>query len=321
MEKQDLVVRRFDSQNWAQWEAFVSNSPQGTIFSERLWLSLLGLNYHLYGCFKGDEMVGGVVACEDAARPDCTSEIIPLTPFQGILFRDNSQMRTTTRESLERKTASAMADALEKDFQNLTFVNHYTIHDIRPFYWMTYGRPHEYTALVRYTYVVDTGDMDRAWNKLDENTRYEINKARKRDITVVESDDFALFDGMHERTFERQGNERDVPASLLQRVYANLKQANRCQLYLARTADGIVTSGVLAIWDTKRAYYLLGGSEPNYRSNGSASLALWTMFEKMSARFKEIDLVGCNSPKRGAFKAGFGGILKHYFVVSLKRTR
>lgn len=313
-------MREFDCSQLPTWDAFVVSSPQGNIFSESVWLTLMGYPFTVYGCFKGHDLVGGTAVLESSAHLR-TMESPPLTPFQGFLLRDNSRMKATEAHSLEMRTAAALVEMLEARYDHLTLCHHYTFQDLRCFYFRAFGRPAQYQTMVRCTYVVDLRDVKRTWAALDDKTRYEIRKAMKNGSVVEESSDFDVFDRMHLRTFQRQGVNRDIPAELLRRMYEQLKSCGRCQLYLAKNAQGATTSGAVAIWDNKRAYYILGASEPEHRNDGSASLTLWTMFERMAERGSpEIDLVGCNSPKRGAFKAGFGGALKPYFVVSLDRS-
>jgi hypothetical protein len=315
---QVLTVRELVATDAEIWDTFVAASPQGNIFSEMLWLDLFGFSFRVFGCYRGAEMVGGAAVYEDAEGKNAIGTP-PLTPFQGILFRDHAPMKPPAKESLEKKISTALIETLEQRYRSITLANHYTFGDVRPFYFHTYGQKNEYIVTVRYTHLVDLSDLERTWSKIDANTRYEIHKAEKRGSKVEESEDFAFFVGMHQRTFERQGVKRDIPEELLARLYSTLKRVGRCQLYLARNTKGAPTSGVLAIWDSKRAYYLLGASEPEHRNDGSASLTLWTVFKRMAKRgLREIDLVGCNSPRRGAFKAGFGGALKHYFLVSLR---
>ncbi len=313
-----LNVRELEPSELNTWDRFVGQSPQGTIFSESLWLELCAFPFRVLACYKGDDIVGGVAVFEDDSRKS-TMGIVPFTPFQGFLFRNNDFMNPPLREKLEKKVSIALIEALERRYRNIILCHHYDFHDIRPFYFHTYGQQREYTVTVRYTSVVDLRDIKRAWSRMDDNTRCEIHKGEKRGNTVRESDDFELFDDIHRRTLERQGIKRDMPTELLARMYARLKQENRCQLFLARDSAGSPTSGCLTIWDNKRAYHWLAGSDPERRNDGSASLTLWSVFQRMSERFQEIDLVGCNSPKRGAFKAGFGGTLRHYFVTALSR--
>jgi hypothetical protein len=314
-----LEVRELGADEMDLWDHFVASSPQGTIYSENLWLKLLGCPFRVLGCYKGGELVGGIAVCEDPARPRSTLHVPPFTPFQGILLRAPRAMRYTTRESMERKISFALIQSLHCLYDNLTLAHHYNYEDIRPFYWETYRQPQEYRAFVAYTYIVDLRDIDRAWSNLDDKTRCVVHKAEKCGSSVAESDDFAVFERLHQLTFERQGASHGIEGRLLPRVYDATRAAGRCQLFLAHNREGAPTSGVLAIWDANRAYYMFGASDPMYRSDGSASLTLWRVFQSMSKRFPEIDMVGCNSPKRGAFKAGFGGTLKHYFVVTLEK--
>jgi hypothetical protein len=74
------------------------------------------------------------------------------------------------------------------------------------------------------------------------------------------------------------------------------------------------------MWDTKRAYYIFGASNPEKIGDGASSLTLWTAFENLSPRFKEIDMVGANDYKIALFKRGFGGRLVPYFLVAKKIT-
>ena len=318
VEVNGLAVRELEALELDTWDRFVRESPQGTIFSESLWLKLLGYPFRILACYKGDEIVGGVAVFEDELRSN-TMETVPLTSFQGFLFRNNGFMKPPLREKLEKKVSFGLIEGLEHRYRNVTLCHHYSFEDVRPFYFHTYGQDSMYSVTVRYTSVVDLSDMNRAWSKMENNTHCEIHKGEKRGNSVQESDDFEIFDRMHRRTFERQGIERDIPSEFLARVYAELKKENRCQLFLAQNSVGSPTSACLAVWDNKRAYHWLAASEPEHRNDGSASLTLWTVCQHMSERFPEIDLVGCNSPKRGAFKAGFGGTLRHYFVTALSR--
>jgi lipid II:glycine glycyltransferase (peptidoglycan interpeptide bridge formation enzyme) len=260
--------------------------------------------------------VGGIAVFEDE-RENSTMGMVPLTPYQGFLFRNNSFMKPPLKEKLEKKISFALIEALEERYRHITICHHYNFFDVRPFYFHTFGRNAVYNLTARFTSVVDLTDMNRAWSRMEDNAHCEIHKGEKRGNTVEESDDFEVFDRIHRRTFKRQGIERSTPTQLLTHMYAKLKNEKRCQLFLARNLDGNPTSASLEIWDNKRAYHCLAASEPDHRNDGSASLILWTVFQRMSERLSEIDLLGCNSPKRGAFKAGFGGTLKNYFVTSL----
>ena len=57
-----LTVRELQPAQLSIWDRFVEQSPQGTIFSESLWLEICGLPFRGFACYKGDVIVGGVAA-------------------------------------------------------------------------------------------------------------------------------------------------------------------------------------------------------------------------------------------------------------------
>src|SRR5438105_5115318 len=107
-----LTVRELQPAQLSIWDRFVEQSPQGTIFSESLWLEICGLPFRGFACYKGDVIVGGVAVFEDESSKS-TMGTVPLTPFQGFLFRDNGFMKPPLREKLEKKVSHALIDALE----------------------------------------------------------------------------------------------------------------------------------------------------------------------------------------------------------------
>ncbi len=314
-------VRELTPAQFPLWDRFVAASPQGAIYSETLWLRAGLSPFRIFGCYKGDELVGGVAALESADGRDLLP-VAPLTPFQGILFRDLRDSKLPARYSLEMQITQALLDVLEKRYRQVNLVHHYAYHDLRPFFFRTFGALDRYEVDVRYTLVVALNDLAAAWSAMDSNTHCEVHKAEKNQVRIEAGGDFECFLDMHRRTFERQGQEVDAPEELIRGLYSALKNQERCRLYLARLPSGQVTSGMLAIWDAKRAYYQMGASEPAYRNNGSASLVLWHAFQDLRTRLNlfELDMVGCNSPRRGAFKTGFGGQLRHYFALRLVRN-
>lgn len=320
MSNGSLAVCELPDTAWSEWDRFVVASPQGTLFSETLWLRLTGVPFRIFGCYKGEELVGGTAVLEGDGGKQALG-VFPLTPYQGILFRPYPGAKLGTQHSLEMRITGALLDTLEQRYRDVMVVNHYTFHDVRPFYFRTYGTASEYRATVRYTHVVDLTDLGTTWNAIDDNTHWEIRKAEKGGIMVFPSADFDRFDQIHQHTFDRQGVDRDLSSDWLHKIYEVLNREKRCELFLAFNSQSTATAGVLTVWDSKRAYFLLGGAEPQHRNNGSSSLALWTAFQSLATRLPEIDLEGCNSPRRGSFKAGFGGQLRHYFWLSLYRPQ
>src|SRR5436309_1100990 len=56
-----LQVRVLEQNDWAGWNHFVSQSPQGTLFHTTKWLETTGTPFRIYGCFDDHGLAGGMV--------------------------------------------------------------------------------------------------------------------------------------------------------------------------------------------------------------------------------------------------------------------
>ena len=268
-----------------EWDEFVENSQQGTIFSSMKWLRLFG-NYHIYGCYKGGILLGGMANFD---------ELTPLTPYQGILVRDMPEMKYANYCSLVGEVTESLIPYAPKQFYN-----HWSFQDVRPFKW------NGWSCDIRYTYVVDLTNLDAVWEGLEKQTRYEVVHARKFYDSWI-TPDIDVFNILYSETFKRKGVERPVDSDLVRK----LNWVCNAIVFCSCTVDTVGSMAVF-IEDSKRAYYILGASGEGHTS----SLTLWHAFERLAkAGIKEIDLVGCNSEKIGLFKRGFGGKLTPYYGV------
>ena len=70
-------------------------------------------------------------------------------------------------------------------------------------------------------------------------------------------------------------------------------------------------AGAIVAWINKeKAYWLMAGSTARGKKKGIPSLLLWQIIEDLHKMgFKELDMVGANTPSIAFFKRGFGGKL------------
>ena len=250
------------------WDALVEQSPQGTIFSTSRWLKLLDAPYQVYGCYQGNNLMGGAAIFDNPQ---------PLTPFQGILIAPIGSKYTTIM-SRHNEVAKALMKKLPNEF-----CCHYEYPDVRPFLWAGWQ------AYIRYTYVLKPD-----WGNLEKDLRNEIRTG----IGARRSYDIETFDTLYGETFARKELPRTATTDLILRLFKNIEN----ELWMAEDNS----AGALLIKDSKRWYYILGAS----MGGGSASVVWAAVMDK-----NEVDLVGCNAEKIGAFKRNFGGELKPYYGV------
>ena len=275
--------------NLEVWDKFIELSEQGTIFCTSNWLSLYKNDYRIYGYYKGDNLLGGI--CGLVAPPYFDSgRDMPLTPFMGVLVAPRNGAKYTSVISMHNEVTGKLMDEIVKSYWGISVSNHYTYPDVRPFLWRYYN------PRVKYTYVLKLDD--KMWDNFEKDTRYEISKdTRKVSVSV----DIDHFDSLYQQTFERKSMERPVSSEMIHDVYTNFKSV----LYM--TEDG--EAGAVFIFDSKRAYYILGASD----GTGSYGLIGFALASLKESGIKEVDFVGCNSENIARFKRGFGGILCPYY--------
>ncbi|MBE3143547.1 MAG: hypothetical protein IMZ61_06450 [Planctomycetes bacterium] len=206
------------------WEQFVKESPQGTLFSSPKWCCLFPDPFVIYGCFKGNELQGGLIGFNTSKG--FFSGGYPCTQFQGIITKPGFESKYGITEALISVLPAKS-----------TVVNSYYATDIRPFLWA------DWKPLVRYTYLIQNPDL----SKLEKDTRYDITH---NSDTVTAGDIFSFYK-LYEQTFKRKGLPVPVTSSWMLKFYELFEPAIKTTEHNA----------ALIIQDDKRAYYLFGASD------------------------------------------------------------
>lgn len=265
------------------WDDFISDSSQGTLFSSSKWMSLFTKPYKIYGYYKGNELIAGIIGRHNLHTFDSGFEF---TPFQGVLCKRG------VKESDEWKVNEAFADCFK--FWDCSIINHYTSDEIRPYLWAGWKPNIKFTYLT-YPYF--------SLEKCDKDTRYEIKK-EAREFTVEESKSIEAFAKLYRDTFKRKGLE-----GASQEFIINVFLKMNGKLYFTKK-DGRFTSGVMLLPDKHKSYYIFGASD----GTGGSSFCLYTAIKECP---HQVDLVGGNTKEIALFKRGFGFRITYYQVSNV----
>lgn len=295
-----LQVKPITKSGHKDWDAFVERSPQGTIFSTSRWLKLFNKEFWIYGVFDdGGNIQGGIVFFDDEEGCYSGGANCAITPVQGVLIAP-LKSKPVALLSHTNKITQLLIESLE-EYKNVEISN-YNLNDIRPFIWGGF------TQSVGYTSVIDLSDLSKVWEEMDKDTRNQVHKAEMSALTVKINRGYPDFKRLYLKTFERKGLQPTASDKLLDKLFRYVDNF----LYMVYK-DSKPLAGVVIIWDEKRAYYILGASEPdNY---GASYMALWSAFSHIAEFRNEIDLVGVNNPMISRYKMSFGGELKPYYIV------
>jgi CelD/BcsL family acetyltransferase involved in cellulose biosynthesis len=223
---------------------------------------------------------------------------------------------------IERSSAKP-ANALSDEMELLTaleaalppaeaFLQHFspTMLNALPFFWAGYR------VEARYTYRLEELQSEEAlWDGLRGNIRREIRKARKH---VEIRDDLGLdvFHAVWSRTFSRQGLEPPHSLARLDRLHAACVPRGAGAMLFAQDEEGRIHAVTYLVWDEHAAYYLLGGSDPDLRTSGAASMLMWEAIMRARRVTGTFDFEGSMLQPVERFFRAFGSRQAPYLRVS-----
>ena len=186
---------------------------------------------------------------------------------------------------------------------------HYSIENWLPWYWAGFRQT------TRYTYVhEDLSNPNHLWDGFDQRIRRSIRKAEKL-VSVETTEDFDAFWRLNQQVFARQDISQPYSKQLVQRLDRVCAERGQRAIFIARDNENRAHAAVYLVWDDSSAYYLMGGSDPEYRYSGAQSLLMWEAIQFASNVTEKFDFEGSMiEPVERYFRA-FGGAAKPYHSV------
>lgn len=208
-----------------------------------------------------------------------------LTPFMGPWIRYPDGQKMTTQLSYEKSIVNELICQLPKfDFFYQDF--HYTFVNWLPFYWKGFQQ----TTL--YTYILeDLTNVEAVFRNFRNNIKREIRKAEET-LTVYMSDDLEQFYHINQKTFQRQNITVPYSLSFLKRIDQACRERSCRKIFFAKDEMGRIHSAAYIVWDHQSAYFLMGGSVPELRTSGAASLIMWEAIKLTSSISRQFNFEG-----------------------------
>lgn len=306
-------VRTLDESEYGIWDRFSNESEQGTFYTSTTWIRAIAGHYgkvRIVGVFSETETLGGCIFVERRIlKHFLEGSHMPLTPYSGILLKKPSSSKLSKMESMRREIVTSLICYLDRIYSVVYIVNSPSFTDIRDFSWSGWD------CRVKYTYRICTDNLKEIWAGFDNNLRRQIQKAKDDNIRIIEGDDFSHFYDLLESTYVRQDMEVPVTRDFLDDLNKDVIQAGKGVLFLSIEKNQQLSAGALITWDNKRAYYVLGASDPKFLGSGAPSLLQWHIITFLHHRGLPYDIVGANTPSIVRYKRGFNPILVPYYEV------
>lgn len=310
-------VRFLENEEHGRWDQFVSQTPGGNLFIKTSWLDaityVMGGEAKYIGCFKGDELVGGLAVWVRETLVGRTVQLPPYTPYNGVVsvFRQSKYSWKSEKDCLD--IATAIRDFLEHEFAYVTLLHPPAWVDIRSFEWT------QWKCWVRYTYLMNmNGTLNDQINP-DIKRRAEI--ATKSGVSITGCNDPKILFRLIDHTYSRQKESHPLLFGQFVELCNKLLDSGQLEIRLACLSNGtpIAANGILV--DSLQAYYWVAGANPTYFETGANQLLILGTFDSLSGRVDILDCLGAFIRWVAFNKSQWGGELRPYYWVSKACSR
>ncbi len=325
-------VRILEERDWPAWDAFVRQSPQGTLFHTTKWLGATGKPFHIYGCYHQETLVGGMAVeivgrqtaghsyfttlTDEAQATRGSRDVVGHAyncPYLGVVLPPPSKKYLTTL-TLHRNILKSLAICVKNQFTSIRSHFGPDVTDMQPF--ISAG----YTISLRYTYRIDLSDLAIVWSDMTDKRRNDIRKAERDGMHVDDRGSLQDVLSLLKGTFQRHRRAARF-SDLADRRDQMLRHNDQCRSFVARDRSGEAVAGIYIVWDEKCAYYLLGGYGATPAHRGAGALALWEAirYAGSTVGLQRFDVLSAHMGAFERFHRDFGGRLTVAFIVDYER--
>jgi GNAT acetyltransferase-like protein len=282
----------------AEPDATISPPTSFCLFQEPWWLNLTAAGNWDEAIVANAEGVIARLPYRTLRRYGATILTQPrLTPYGGPWFRPSIAKASNQFSERRRLTVELLSRLPRYDLfsQNLWP----GLPDWLPFYWAGFSQRTVYTNWFR-----DLSSPDLLWGNFLTETRAEIRKAQQR-LTVAVTNDVERLCDLHELAFAGRGMKAPRERAFLRRVIEGAVSAGHARIVFAMDDKGNTHAANLIVYDQRSAHYLIGGSDPRYRTSGAASLLVWDAIQFAARISKIFDFEGSMVESISRFFRGF----------------
>lgn len=234
----------------------------------------------------------------------------PLTQNNGIWIRYPENQKYEKKLSYETKLMNCLIEKIEQlNLAKYQQYFHYSITNWLPFFWKGYSQT------TRYTYVIeDTSNMEQIYQNLNSNIRKLIRKA-ERIVQVQDNLDIDEFYHLNKMTYDRQNIEIPYSFEIVSRIDKECMKRNARKIMSCVDQHNQIHTAAYFVWDDESVYYLMSGSNPNFRDSQSLTLLLYEGIKLASQLGKKFDFEGSMKKNIEHHFRQFGAIQRAYHSI------
>ena len=296
-----------------EWNAFVDQSPQGSIFCRTWWLdAVCPGSYAMIVARRGGRLVAGMAMRRTARWGVMALHMPPLTQTLGPLFAPPASTNYQNALTDQTETLRALIQALPRAHR-FNVHCHYNFTNWLPFYWDGFRQ----TTL--YTYAFDDlTDLGALFDGFHHSKRKNLKRA---EATVEVREDLPARDfyAHHAMTLGKGGDRVLYSEELFCRLHAAATSRGAGKTWYAVGADGAIHAAIFVVFDARSAYYLVSSIDPDHRNSGATTLLIKRAIEYVAPRTRRFDFEGSMIEGVETSFRRFGARQVPYFAIMRSR--
>lgn len=297
-----------------EWDAFVRESPLGSVFAGIPWLDIVermyGAPVRLCLTTVDGEITAATPFHTVRERGLTAVPTYPVTPYTGLLLRPG------LKEPHYHDAARAHLRTLAQQAERLSFTLSPALTDTRPYLW------EGWRVSPLYTYVVDMADEEAVWEGFSQSLRRKIRRADESGLRMVRVEDASRIYALHAHSYARHESDSPMREGAFARWFEAITASGIGSAYGAESADGELLSVRVVLRDGIRTYDWLAGAGAESEEHNATHWLVWEIMKELrKGGVERFDFRGANTAGIIDFKRLFGGALLPYYHVTIGVSR
>ncbi len=301
-----MKVYKLSIDKYKDWNTFVDNSPQGSIFSKTWYLDALQVDYDILIVEDKDKIKAGIVL----AKNEINTYANPmLDKYLGILY-ERVEGNIQKAISNQYKYTEALAKELKK-ITSFDYYFHPSFNNWIPLSWAGF------TQQTRYTYRIDNlkDTVEDIEKKYHSNLKNDIKNAIKNNVIIKQNIPFEDLWNTIDKTFLRQGSKSPFDKEKLSIFIKNITKKDSFISFGVYDKDNKCIAVLGIVYEEKSSYLILNGIDIDNQIRGANAYIIHESIKYCHSKCKFYDFEGSMLPGVEQFYRRFGGELTPYYKI------
>lgn len=140
---------------------------------------------------------------------------------------------------------------------------------VLPYRWSGYYYESRFSFRIN-----DLSNLENLYLGFNKTAKKNIRYAKKK-VSITNDMNNEQFWEMLEKTFAVQNRKCPIRKDLVERILRACIERGNGKIFCAKDSEKNIHSCAFFVYDDKVCYYLLGATDPQFRSSGAQSLVIW----------------------------------------------